>query len=77
MSVSTDLSTSATRVIVKYNEVDRGKSGTVGKSVKKSCQKVEELSKVKKPQKSKNLKGPKSRKGHWLRRMFTKTPIFC
>ena len=49
-SESTNSSISAARVMVKYNEVDGGKSGAVGKLVEKSCQKVEELSKVEKPQ---------------------------
>ena len=34
-SALTDASTSAARVMVKYDEVDRGKSGIVGKSIKK------------------------------------------
>ena len=51
-SASTDSSTSAARVMVKYDEVDGGRSGAVDKSVKKSSKK------------SKNLKGLKSRKCH-------------
>ena len=48
-----DSSTSAARVMVKYEEVDTGKSGAIGKSVKK-------LSKVKESSKSlKSLKGLK------------------
>ena len=35
-SSSTDLSTSATQIAVKYDEFDGGKSGAVGKSIKKS-----------------------------------------
>ena len=44
--------------MVKYDEFDGGKSGAVGKSVKKltkSCQKVEESSKVEKLQKHEEL----------------------
>ena len=43
-----DSSTSVTRVMVKYEEVDRVMSGAIGKSVtklSKNRQKVEELSK--------------------------------
>ena len=49
-----DSLTSAARVMVNYKEVDRGKSGAIGKSVKKSS-KVEELLKS-----SKSLKGLKN-----------------
>ena len=35
-SSSTDSSTNATQIAVEYDEVDGGKSGAVGKSVKKS-----------------------------------------
>ena len=44
-SASTDASTSAAKVMVKYDEVDGGRSGAIGKSVKKlskSCQKKSE-----------------------------------
>ena len=46
-SILTNSSISAARVMVKYDEVDGDRSNAIGKSVKK----VEELSKVKKPQK--------------------------
>ena len=53
-STLTNSSTSATRVMVKYNEVDRGRSGVISKLVKKSRQKVKEMSKS--PQNLKSLK---------------------
>ena len=49
-----NLSTSAAKVMVKYEEVDRGRSGAVGQSVKKSL-KVKESSKS-----PKSLKGLKN-----------------
>ena len=53
--------------MVKYDEIDRGGSGATEKSSNKlkNCQKLE------------NLKGLKSRKGHWFRGTFTKAPIIC
>ena len=53
MSASTDSSTSAAKVLVQYDEVDRGRSGAISKSVKKSS-KSRRI--VKSP---KNLKGLK------------------
>ena len=60
--------------MIKYDEVNRGKSGAVDKSVKKSLksgQKVEELSKS-----PKNLKDLKSCKDYLFGRTFTKASIF-
>ena len=51
-SASTDASTSAARVMVKYDEVDGGRSGAVGKSVKKSSKSRRIVKKSKKPQRS-------------------------
>ena len=47
-----DSSTSAARVMVKYEEVDGGRSGAVGKSVKKSSNSRRIVKKFKKPQRS-------------------------
>ena len=70
MSASTDSSTSATRVMVKYDEVDGDRSVAVSKSAKK-------LSKSRRIiKKSKILKSLKSRKGHWFGKLFTKAPVF-
>ena len=67
-----DSSTSAARVMVKYEEVDGG-GVVVLASWSKSCQKVEKLSKS-----PKSLKGLKNKicKGHWFGKTFTKAPIF-
>ena len=64
-SASTDSSTSAARVIVKYDEVDGGRSGAVDKSSKSR--------RIIKSQK--NLKGLKNRKGHRFGGTFTEAPI--
>ena len=47
-----DSSTSAARVMVKYEEVDGGRSGAVGKSVKKSSKSRRIVKKSKRPQRS-------------------------
>ena len=47
-----DSSTSAAKVMVKYEEVDGGRSGAVGKSVKKSSKSRKIVKKSKKPQRS-------------------------
>ena len=64
-SSSTDSSTSATQIAVKYDGVDGG-----GDKL------VEKLSKSRRIVKSrKNLKSLKSRKGHRFGEMFTEVPI--
>ena len=52
---STDSSTSATRIIVKYDEIDGGRSDAVGKSVKKSSKSRKIVKKSKKSQRSKQF----------------------
>ena len=50
-----DSSTSAARVMVKYKEVDGGRSGAVGKSVKKLSKSRRIVKKSRKPQRSKKF----------------------
>ena len=50
-----DSSTSAARVMVKYEEVDGGRSGAVGKSVKKSSKSRRIIKKSEKPQRPEKL----------------------
>ena len=47
-----DSSTNAARVMVKYEEVDGGRSGAVGKLVKKSSKSRKIVKRFKKPQRS-------------------------
>lgn len=63
MSISADSSTSATQVMVKYNEGSAG----IAVSWSKSCQKI--------VKKSKNLKSLKICKGHWFKRTFIEVLI--
>ena len=47
-----DLSTSAARVMVRYEKVDEGRSAAIGKSVNKSSKSRKIVKKSKKPQRS-------------------------
>ena len=70
-----DSSTSAAKVMVKYEEVDGGRSGAVGKSVKKlskSRQKSQKI--VKEPKK---LQGLKNLQRTSVRKNVYQIPILC
>ena len=75
MSTSKNSSASAAQITVIYDEVDKGRSSAVGKSVKKSSKGRRIVRKSEKPQSPKNLKCLKSCGGHRFEGTFTEVPV--